>query len=470
MEHYQIFKPKTWIPLDLLDDHHLCANPKAVGFLEEHPERICCKICLSTNPSAIPFLRKHPEYIHWIFLAANPEGIGLIQENWEFITSKIFQKEDHKDHGVFKEFHPALSIRQKKAIEFYFLPVEERSERMFWNLLALNPNAVSFLQDHLEKVNWKKLTYNPNSLPLFEKHPEKVQWDMFQMNPNPVWFIETFNPDRIDDHFWSKLSLSFVEKNIHRVDWMHLTENPNALPVLNRHPDKICWIRLCNNPNPKIMSLVEQNLDKINWCALSRHPDAIPILKKNLDKVDWNHLCRNPNGMRLFLAHPEKITERYQWLELCKNPNVHLLIPLLNQNLYRLDDERHWFNLMANEKMEDFIRENASKIDWTKIWFQNKYQPVGSLNSNKGAYRSIWILETYGVDLRKLPKHKKDFYLEIRSLSLDDISLSPHSFDIDKEKLRSRISGIREELEAVAYSPERIAGWKSMGYDLEKCI
>ena len=44
----------------------------------------------------------------------------------------------------------------------------------------------------------------------------------------------------------------------------------------------IDWISLSNNPNA--ISLLEKNLDKINWKLLSCNPNAISILEKNLDK------------------------------------------------------------------------------------------------------------------------------------------------------------------------------------------
>ena len=65
---------------------------------------------------------------------------------------------------------------------------------------------------------------------------------------------------------------SFVEKNIDKVDWVWLSRNPNAIPIL------------------------EKNIDKVNWHCLSLNPNAIPILEKNLDKVNWNMLSKNPNA------------------------------------------------------------------------------------------------------------------------------------------------------------------------------
>jgi hypothetical protein len=45
----------------------------------------------------------------------------------------------------------------------------------------------------------------------------------------------------------------------------------------------------------KLRGWFEQNLDKVEWDYLSENSNAIPILEKNLNKVDWDLLSSNPN-------------------------------------------------------------------------------------------------------------------------------------------------------------------------------
>jgi len=61
------------------------------------------------------------------------------------------------------------------------------------------------------------------------------------------------------------------------VYWLWLSENPNAIPLL------------------------EKNLDKVDWSWLSSNPNAIPILEKNLDKVNWFNLSLNINADLLLI-------------------------------------------------------------------------------------------------------------------------------------------------------------------------
>ena len=52
--------------------------------------------------------------------------------------------------------------------------------------------------------------------------------------------------------------------------------------------DKISWECLSENINA--ISILENNLDKENWDYLSGNINAISILEKNMDKLNWNCL------------------------------------------------------------------------------------------------------------------------------------------------------------------------------------
>ena len=95
-----------------------------------------------------------------------------------------------------------------------------------------------------------------------------------------------------------------------------LSENPNAIHLLERNPDKINWDHLSANPNA--IHLLEQNIDKIEWNHLSENPNAIHILEKNIEKINWRSLSANPNAIHIL----EKNKEKIDWELLSINPNV----------------------------------------------------------------------------------------------------------------------------------------------------
>ena len=69
--------------------------------------------------------------------------------------------------------------------------------------------------------------------------------------------------------------------------------------------DKIDWYSLSENPNA--IHLLERNFDKIVWGCLSKNPSAIHLLEKNLDQIDWYRLSFNPS---IFEYDYKSMTER----------------------------------------------------------------------------------------------------------------------------------------------------------------
>ena len=63
------------------------------------------------------------------------------------------------------------------------------------------------------------------------------------------------------------------------------------------------WNVLSENTNA--ISILEKNFDKINWWGLSKNPNAISILVKNQDKIQWGMLSSNLGINKL----------NYQWLK-----------------------------------------------------------------------------------------------------------------------------------------------------------
>ena len=64
-----------------------------------------------------------------------------------------------------------------------------------------------------------------------------------------------------------------IDLNSHEKFWEWLSENPNAI------------------------FLLENNLEKIYWPALSLNPNAIHILEANTDKIDWQRL----SGLKIYI-------------------------------------------------------------------------------------------------------------------------------------------------------------------------
>ena len=121
------------------------------------------------------------------------------------------------------------------------------------------------------------------------------------------------------------------------MDWYYLSQNPNAIHILEQNLDKVDWHNLSCNPNA--IHILEQNLDKVSWPDLSANPNAIPILEKHLGKVNWRGISENPNALHLlFSLDHKKMLENMK--DFCEELVKAIFNPLRVQKmaeLYNLD-------------------------------------------------------------------------------------------------------------------------------------
>ena len=67
--------------------------------------------------------------------------------------------------------------------------VEKNLDKVYWNILSRNPNAIPLLEKNLDKVYWVGLSGNPNAIHILEKNLDKVNWYYLSLNPNAHLFI-----------------------------------------------------------------------------------------------------------------------------------------------------------------------------------------------------------------------------------------------------------------------------------------
>ena len=78
------------------------------------------------------------------------------------------------------------------------------------------------------KLDWNCLSRNLNAVDLLEKNLDKIRWGLLSSNPN---------------------ALHLLERNLDKIDWVRLSSNPSAIHLLERNLDKINWMCLSKNPS-----------------------------------------------------------------------------------------------------------------------------------------------------------------------------------------------------------------------------
>jgi len=277
------------------------------------------------------------------------------------ITAKITEA-DTQDKPIFKlpkEIRTAILDKFAEILPSKYVLLDWiNKDKINWNELSLNPNAIDLLEENYDNIYWDKLSLNPNAIELLKKQVEYEQ------------------------------SLTAIEHiNLRtKIDWYSLSTNPSAIDLLIANPTKIIWDELCLNTNA--IDLLEKNPTKINWQYLSENHNAIHLLKKqieyensltieeynNLDDheiIDWKRLCANPNTIDLLKDNKNKII----WEFLSRNSNAIKLLKervkyensLSKKEYIELMSKIDWYELSSNSKAINILKENQDKIVWSYL-------------------------------------------------------------------------------------------------------
>lgn len=186
-------------------------------------------------------------------------------------------------------------------------------DKINWRRLSLNTGAIDLLSRNLDKVHWDLLSSNPNAIHILEQHPDKIDWKYLSRNPNAIHLIEA-NQDKVD---WKILCLNPKATHLitfDNIDWQMLSSNEGALHILNNNSDKIHWDHVCDNISPNKSWLYKNHLFKVDSSELSSHIDDVSLLKD----IDWTSLPYNPHAIQLLSQNQDK----FDFKSLSQNPSI----------------------------------------------------------------------------------------------------------------------------------------------------
>lgn len=301
-----------------IDWTQLSSNPFAIDLLEasineggaDATNNRVDWYLLSKNSAAIHILidPKHRKHIEWGSLSSNPSAIALLADKWE---------ED----------------KQMKATDIAkYYELRNYGNIVAWDILSGNPKAIDLLRKKIkeerkmtladydklednEKIAWSNLSQNPQAIDLLEKNPDKIDWFNLSANESPKAI--RLLKGRVE--YENSLSIDTYNHLTNKINWMYLSNNQNAIKILEANQSKIVWSALSNNP--KAIKILEDNQEKIVWEVLSSNPEAIKLLKANPQKIVWDRLARNTNAMSILEASQANIN----WDELSTNEGIFML-------------------------------------------------------------------------------------------------------------------------------------------------
>ena len=341
--------------------------------------------------------------------------------------------------------------------------------KLYWDGLSRNPNAINLLKNNLDKVRLTWLLENPNVLDiidlidaallekclnrfsksgsnrlfrninvikLLKNYPDKIDWGSLSSNPDAVKILKNKYPERIN---WDCLTLNInieaiklLKQNPKKINWKLLCYNSNdeAIELLKDKPKKINWSNLSSNANIKAIELLKQNPKKIDWRQLSLNPnsEALKLLKENPKKISWRILSdnSNPEAIDLLKTYPVHKTLVYDDLAMNVSDRA---IELLIENIDKLTDLGwHALSYNTNSKAIQLLKNNLDKID----------DECRDLSYNKNPDM---------MDLLKENQHL---------IFWNEISDNPNIFQLDYEQMKKNFEPLAKEIIEVSCHPERI--------------
>ena len=202
-------------------------------------------------------------------------------------------------------------------------------EKLDWDMLSINPNAIELLKENPNKINWKYLSMNPSAIELLKENKDKIYWYNLSSNPNAIELLKenkdkinyrklVFNENAIElikDKIKEEQKLTEEEYNnldyTNKICFDNLSSNTNAIELLKEHKDKIHWTLLSRNKNaidlliPKRIEEIANNYDIIEYdpkMQLSKHllstnKNAINMLQQDPDIINWEYISQNTNAI-----------------------------------------------------------------------------------------------------------------------------------------------------------------------------
>ena len=79
-----------------------------------------------------------------------------------------------------------------------------------WNYLSKNPNAIEILKENKDKINWDNLSKNLNAIELLKENQEKINWDNLSYNMNGI---------------------ELLKENIEKINWDNLSNNSSVIEL-----------------------------------------------------------------------------------------------------------------------------------------------------------------------------------------------------------------------------------------------
>lgn len=271
---------------------------------------------------AIQFLKDNPHHIDWSGLSANTNSKAIPLINKKIKEENQLYELSPTEYAKLqnKVYWRALSANPK-AIPLIITKIKEgiRLDDIDWDALSKNPSIFFAFKRNIEAKSKIVARILSNSLVSTKAKITDLPDDLHK---KIIVDLKTISKNILRDGI-----------PVDKLNWNYLSANPNAIDLLHERmnfekklteeeykklPYQINWSALCTNSDPEAIKLLslEQNYDKIDWLRLSDNPNAIKLLEK---RVKYQLLLNGDelNGL--------SIHKRISWQKISTNPAIFTL-------------------------------------------------------------------------------------------------------------------------------------------------
>jgi hypothetical protein len=357
-------------------------------------------------------LRKICKKVHILkeYINSSPETIKNKMKEYK---TPILNLHEELRGLVFEQYEKILSIELRD-----WIPIE----KLYWKNLSGNPNAIKLLDANPDKIDWHNLSGNPNAIKLLDANPDKIDWHNLSGNPNGFDLIKKYvigNKEQEDKISWHILSLhskaaiklleTKIQEDENNISWFLLAQNPDAISIIRKYPEKMNWTALSKNSNA--IDILREKWEKekiliktkhpiysllkvdyiVSWDILSGNTGAFDLLEEKIqmekdmppheynllndkEKIDWGSLSENPEAVELLFLKENR--DKIVWGSLSKNHSQNpKAIQLLKERVeyekrlkrrdrLKLSNKIDWASLSSNPNAIDILEANQDKINW----------------------------------------------------------------------------------------------------------
>jgi hypothetical protein len=172
---------------------------------------------------------------------------------------------------------------------------------------------------------------------------------------------------------------------------------------------------------PKMKLLDWIDMCYLNWDILSENPNAIDLLEKYPDRINWCRLSSNHNATNLLLKNPNKIDYNF----LCDNNNILYILESLNlleskDDLYTPNDWEHALYYLDTEQVINDLLRNPTI----------SHKCFSKISKNVETSYLIYILQS----VPRNQMNKLEWYWELEDMNAEHLQniLSEKILDLDE--------------------------------------